>query len=129
MGGTRDRKLVIKDMKPVYRRLKSKNGETLVETLAATLLVSLAMIAFSVMLSSTANIITTSRDTINQYINIKSESYAAKTGPKGKVEIRGDSNEPVKFTDGSEDRIDITADVFERGNNIKIVSFHKTIAD
>ena len=104
-------------MKPVYRRLKSKNGETLVETLAATLLVSLAMIAFSVMLSSTANIITTSRDTINKYI--ESDSYDTKPG---KVKVIDSSGNVIRFTDGPGDgSIGIKADLFEHG----IVSYHK----
>ena len=117
-------------MKPVYRRLKSKNGETLVETLAATLLVSLAMIAFSVMLSTTANIITTSRDTINNYI--KSENKYIDPDPDSNdnfVEVKrvnSDlSEDNIKFTDSSGDKIKITPNVFERGNNIKIVSYHK----
>ena len=117
MGGTRDRKLVIKEMKPVYRRLKSKNGETLVETLAATLLVSLAMIAFSVMLSTTANIITSSRDTINNYIKSGGSNI------DGKLTVyRDGSNKEIKFTDEQgASSIDIKANKFEHG----IVSYHK----
>ncbi len=107
-------------MKPVYRRLKSKNGETLVETLAATLLVSLAMIAFSVMLSTTANIITTSRDTINNYI----QSGGSEIGGTLTVyrDYRNGSNEIIKFTDEQDkSSIDIEANLFEHG----IVSYHK----
>lgn len=126
-------------MNPAYRRLKSKNGETLVETLAATLLVSLAMIAFSVMLSTTANIITTSRDTINNYI--KSENKYIDSDPDSDsndnfVEVKrvnsvnsNLSEDNIKFTDSSGDKIKITPNVFKRGNNIKIVSYKKTIAD
>ena len=104
-------------MKPEYRRLKSKNGETLVETLAATLLVSLAMIAFSVMLSTTANIITTSRDTINNYI----QSGGSDIGGTLTV-YRDGSNEIIKFNDEQDkSSIDIEANLFEHG----IVSYHK----
>lgn len=105
-------------MKPAYRRLRSKNGETLVETLAATLLVSLAMIAFSVMLSTTANIITTSRDTINNYIQSGGRDIGG-----GKLTVyRDGSNKEIKFTDEQDNSwIDIEANLFEHG----IVSYHK----
>ncbi len=107
-------------MNPAYRRLKSKNGETLVETLVATLFVSLAMIAFSVMLSTTANIITTSRDTINNYI----QSSGSKIGGTLTV-YRDGSNKEINFTDEQGDSsIDITANLYERGNT-KIISYHK----
>lgn len=114
-------------MKPAHRRLKSKNGETLVETLAATLLVSLAMIAFSVMLSTTANIITTSRDTINNYIQSENKYIDSDSNDSVKVKrVNSDlSEDDIKFTDSSGDEIKITPNLFERGNNIKIVSYHK----
>ena len=119
-------------MKPAFRKLKSTNGETLVETLVATLVVSLAMIAFSMMLSSTVNIITVSRDTINRYIN--SEGSIPKDGPDGpdgpdgtvkiiRVDSNGKENE-VKFTYGSDKSIEIKADLFEHGNR-NIISYHK----
>lgn len=72
------------------RKMKSTKGESISETLVATLIAALSMLIFASMVIASKNIIKNSEDTMAHYYDVKSEMEIkgnVKTYTGGKIEM------------------------------------------
>lgn len=78
--------------KAIMKKLRSRSGETLAETLVALLIAAVALVMLASMISSTTGIVTQSKETIETYYaanNTVAEQGGASTS--GSVTIAGDN--------------------------------------
>lgn len=109
-------------MKKIIRKLKSKAGESLVESMAAILIFTLSSIALLSMISASADINRTAKVADQQFqeqmiVVEKAESTDAETGYVTFM-INKDPNNPVSI---AEDKVYICQ---EKGNNSALYAYY-----
>ena len=115
-------------MKKIIRKLKSKAGESLVESMAAILIFTLSSIALLSMISASADINRTAKVADQQFqeqmtVVEKAESTDAETGTRAETGyvtfmINKDPNNPVSI---AEDKVYICQ---EKGNNSALYAYY-----
>ena len=90
-------------------KLKSSNGETISETLVATLIAALSMVMFASMVIASKNIISNSKSAVENYYKCNSSMMASRASGGDEVETEGVT---INFTNPPVYANNIEADLY-----------------
>lgn len=90
-------------MKQIRKKLQSRIGESLAETLVAVLVIALALTMLAGMITATANMVTRSKETMNTYYEANTKLETLEDSEPMTIEITGSLTieVPVKATTNS----------------------------
>lgn len=85
-------------MKKIVKKLKSRRGETITETLVALLIASIALVMLASMISSTSSIVTTSTKAMQEYYNANNRIVSHETATSAEGGTGTSSSPAVTFS-------------------------------
>ena len=112
----------------VRNRLKSRAGESLAEVLISVLISALGIAMLAGVISSAADVVARSKDTMDSYITAgnqlaaRSDDTAEGTGT---VKLQDDSNNTVKISDDSDSSITVNYYINDTAAGDPVVSYSR----
>ncbi len=106
----------------MIKKLKSRSGESIAETLVAVLIAALALLMLAGTINSSSNMITKSSSALDAY-------YQANNAVENRTDSAGSST--VTVSDGGTAWITCSADIYENDElgSTPVTAYHVTIQD